>query len=208
MKRQLVIIRHGEGEHLTEGFFSSRPAHPNYRPAHLTPKGRAQSIRAGRQLAEAQIRDADTQVVLTSPLPRTLETAEGVLEGSGIHRDKLVVEDLLLEISLGDMEGTSTQAWIDSGRWFTDFSDAHTYGGETNEDVIKRMRALLDVIATTYTEGHVIAVTHSLPAYELSGLLTGTKTELAVADPLFIDLDVAPNGSGLCRSEEPSDEDI
>ena len=188
MERMLIIIRHGEGEHLTQGFFSSRPTHPNYRPAHLTETGRAQAISAGRQLQKSGVHDGNVDVVLVSPLPRTLETAEGLFTGSLISREKQVIEPLLTEIGLGEMEGTSTDEWIESGRGFTDFSDAHTYGGETNEDVAERMRQLMEILRKTYRKGHIIAVTHALPGYELSGMLTGTKTNLRVAAPLFIKL--------------------
>lgn len=188
MPRKLIIIRHGEGEHLIEAFFSARPDHPNYRPANLTDLGRAQSVQAGQQLREAGITDADVEVVLVSPLPRTMQTAAGLFEGSGISPAKQVIEPLLIEIGLGDKEGTSTDAWEASGRGFNDFSDGHSYGGETNEDVAARMQALLDLIRTIYTRGHVIAVTHALPGYELTGLLSGERVQLAVADPLFLDL--------------------
>jgi len=189
MHRQIIIIRHGEGNHLTEGFFSSRPDHPNYRPAHLTTKGRQQAIRAGQKLLEAGIHDRDVGAVLISPLPRTVETADGIFAGGHIQRSKGVIEPLLTEIGLGDLEGTSTQGWIDRGYGFTDFSHGHTYGGETNEDVANRMSTLLAKIQTTYTTGHIIAVTHALPAYELSGMLGPSKVELGVASPLFLTLD-------------------
>jgi broad specificity phosphatase PhoE len=189
MKRRLVILRHGEGEHLTQGFFSSRAEHPSYRPAHLTDKGRAQALQAGRALAEMGIIDEDIEVVLVSPLPRTMETADGLFEGGEIHPDKRVIEPLLIEISLGDLEGSSTTEWIQRGRGFTDFSDAHTYNGETNADVAARMQALIQRIRETWTRGHIIAVTHALPAYELSGILTGKKVELEVAEPLVLDLE-------------------
>jgi broad specificity phosphatase PhoE len=191
MKRQLVIIRHGEGEHLTQGFFSGRPAHRNYRPAHLTEKGREQAVQAGQNLVDAGINNQNTRVVLVSPLPRTVETAEGIFSGSGIDSTKQIIEPLLTEISLGEFEGTSTKAWMESGRRFTDFSDAHSYDGETNEDVRQRMIAVLERIKTFGDQGHIILVTHALPGYELSELLTGTKVDLAVADPFFIDLDDA-----------------
>ena len=187
MGRQLIIVRHGEGEHLTEGFFSSRPDHPNYRVAHLTDRGRLQAVSAGEALKAAGIKDANTAVVLVSPLPRTLETAEGLFTGSGIDPGKQVIEPRLLEISLGDLEGTATRAWVESGRSFTDFSDAHTYGGETNDEVRQRVSELLDTIRAQYPRGHVVAVTHALTGYELSGLVSGTKVELEVAAPLFLD---------------------
>jgi broad specificity phosphatase PhoE len=189
MNRRLIIIRHGEGEHLTQGFFSSRIEHPNYRPAHLTEEGRAQALRAGRALAEMGIVDEDIEVVLVSPLPRTIETADGLFQGGGIRSEKQVIEPLLIEISLGDMEGSSTIEWIQSGRGFTDFSDAHTYKGETNADVAARMQALIQRIRETWTRGHIIAITHSLPAYELSGILTGKKVELGVAEPLVLEME-------------------
>ena len=200
MNQQLIIIRHGEGEHLTEHFFSSRPSHPNYRPAHLTELGRSQALQAGQKLIEAGIHDRDIEVVLVSPLPRTRETAEGLCEGGKISKNKQVIEPLLIEISLGELEGTCTRKWINSGRNFTDFSDAHTYEGETNEDVATRMRALIEVIKKSYTTGHVVAVTHALPGFELSGVLTGEKTELAVAEALLLDMD-----EFFLGSFEPSD---
>ena len=183
-EQTLILIRHGEGEHLTKKFFSSRPQHPNYRPAHLTPKGHEQALSAGYALIQQGFQGDDIEAVLVSPLPRTIETAQGLYKSGLVAASKEIITDLLIEVSLGNLEGSSTQVWMDQGRTFTDLSDAHSYGGETNEDVAARMKILLRTIKQKYTSGHVILVTHALPIYEIMGLI-GQKTYPPVAQPFL-----------------------
>ena len=184
MENKLVLIRHGEGEHLTQKFFSSQPNHPSYRPAHLTPKGHEQALEAGRTLMEKGFQNEAIEAVLVSPLPRTMETAQGLYKSGLVSTSKEEITDLLIEVSLGDLEGSSTQVWMDQGRDFRDLSQAHSYGGETNEDVARRMKTLLRAIRTKYTKGHVILITHALPIYEITGLI-GEKTYPPVAKPFL-----------------------
>jgi broad specificity phosphatase PhoE len=69
---EIVFIRHGEGEHLLDLPRSLEMKHPR-----LTPRGRAQ-VEALRPSVEV----TDDDLVLASPTPRTIETAE-ILCGGG-----------------------------------------------------------------------------------------------------------------------------
>ena len=76
MRRRLILMRHGAVQYFDPA--SKAPLHAESVP--LTAEGRAQAEAAGRLLASANLKP---DRVIVSGLPRTLQTAEGVLAHSG-----------------------------------------------------------------------------------------------------------------------------
>lgn len=176
----MILLRHGVTAATERKVFSGSGGSD---PA-LTPLGHEQALRAG-----AWIRDhGGADVVLSSPLQRTRQTAAAVADALGIAVD---VEPGLVETSFGDWDGY-TFAEIQE-RWPTEMRDwlASTAvgppGGESFDVVDQRVAAARDQILRTYGGKTIVAVSHVTPIKLLARLAIGApiasiyKMELAPA---------------------------
>jgi broad specificity phosphatase PhoE len=121
------LVRHGE----TEWWISGQ--HTGSTDIPLTPEGRLQATAIGKLLAGRRF-----DHVFSSPMLRARETAR--LAGFG---DRISVHEGLLEYDYGEFEGLTTeQIWATHPRWQL-FRDGCP-GGETPEQVVKRVDALIE----------------------------------------------------------------
>jgi broad specificity phosphatase PhoE len=93
MKR-LYFIRHGLSEGNISGIWSGRT------DSLLTRQGRAQAIASGEKTKKYKI-----DLIVSSPLSRTRETAEIIADTIGYPKDKILYSDLFIERHFGDLEG-------------------------------------------------------------------------------------------------------
>jgi probable phosphoglycerate mutase len=158
--RTIVVMRHGQADHNISHRFNSDPASPRYVPAHLTDWGKKQIQKTIDELLDAGITGNSVVAVYASPLPRTQETAALVCGGLNIPAERLQIDNRLIEVQMGEKEGTKTYLL-----WSR--TNAHQYGGETQEDVRNRVAEFLADIAKKHPSGTVIVVTHATPAGQL-----------------------------------------
>jgi broad specificity phosphatase PhoE len=148
VKRLFVLARHGESTLNVERVVSGDPA----RDVRLTEKGREESKRLG-----VQVRNVTLDVCIHSRFGRTRETAEIALEGRDVPFD---VEPLLDDIDVGDLEGSTIDAYR---AWKREHTRADPFpGGES-----------LDAAAVRYGQGfqkvlarpeeRILVVTHEIP---------------------------------------------
>ena len=189
----LWLIRHGEGTHNSEGFYSARPRHPQYRPAKLTELGRRQALELAEELTERGVSVGNVGKVLVSPLPRTLETARLVMNRLMTPEHKLDIDDRLIEAGVGDREGSLLELHQDSDSWFPD--NPERFGGETNAEIRRRMRSVFKDInghGQNHSAGHVLVFSHGSPLYLLIEALTGEGQRLGTARYRLIKLNNLP----------------
>ncbi|HEY5411862.1 MAG TPA: histidine phosphatase family protein [Caulobacteraceae bacterium] len=133
----IFLIRHGQTEFNVQRRLQGRMDSP------LTPLGIEQAQRMGRVLG-AFAEAPERWRVVSSPLGRTLRTAEIVCRTMGLGC-RIETDPRLAEIHIGDWEGLS-QEEVESNApgagsgagWFF-----NAPGGETYEDVAERVRAFL-----------------------------------------------------------------
>jgi uncharacterized phosphatase len=92
--QHLYFIRHGESVMNNEGIFSGRSETP------LNATGRAQSRDAGQSL-----KDIPIHCIVTSPMGRTIETAELIADMIGFPKKKIITNHLFTERDFGPLEG-------------------------------------------------------------------------------------------------------
>ncbi|QNN53270.1 bifunctional RNase H/acid phosphatase [Nocardioides mesophilus] len=154
----LILVRHGETEHTREKRFSG---HGGDDPG-LNADGRAQ-VRATAEWLAPLAEEID--VVVSSPLRRTRETAEIVAEILG-HRAE--VEDGLAEAAFGTWDGL-TFAEVkdrhpdDLEAWLGGLDVAPTGGGESFQAVDRRVRRTRDRLIAAHPGKTVLAVSHVTP---------------------------------------------
>jgi broad specificity phosphatase PhoE/ribonuclease HI len=152
----LIFLRHGVTIHTADKKFSG----PGGDDPGLTDEGRAQAERA----ADALRRDGGIDAVLTSPLQRTLDTAEIVSKALGLEP---VVEEGFRECAFGEWDGLTLtevrERWpAELDAWLASFEVAPP-GGEPIVAVQQRVEETLDRTLTSYAGQTVVVVSHVTP---------------------------------------------
>jgi probable phosphoglycerate mutase len=124
---------------------------------HLNDHGRAQAAALGRRLAQTRI-----DAIYASPLERTVETAQAVLE----HHPKLRLETIedLGEVRYGDWTGGEIQKLVHRKMWevIQHFpSRARFPNGETMRQVQARAVNVLESLIDKHPRSTVALVSHS-----------------------------------------------
>lgn len=151
-----VLLRHGETPHTAEKRFSGWGGDD---PG-LNERGREQAERAGRHLAAS----GGCDVIVTSPMARTRETAALVAEHVGAA---VVEEHDLRECAFGDWDGMTfaevmAQSPAELDRWLASTAVAPPRG-ESFDDVEQRVRGARDRLLEQYEGSTLLLVTHVTP---------------------------------------------
>lgn len=168
----LILVRHGATDHTTEKRFSGRGGDD---PG-LNADGRAQVRAVADWLAPLA---DEIDVVLTSPLRRTRETAE-IIATRLAH--EVEVEDGLAEAAFGTWDGLTfrevQQAYPDDlDAWLGALDVAPGGHGESFEDMDRRIRRTRDRLLGGYPGKAVLAVTHVTPIKLLVRMALGAPLD-------------------------------
>jgi len=162
---RLILARHGETEWNVEKLVNGDPSVD----VRLSPKGREEARRLGEELAGEEL-----DLCVTTPFPRTRETADLALAGRNGSVPRVVVPELG-DPHYGSFEGKGLddfRAWA----WANAASTAPPGGGESRRDVVVRyagaFRRLLE-----RDEARILAVCHSLPVAYALGAREGRAPE-------------------------------
>lgn len=191
----LVLVRHGVTDHTIGKRFSGGLASAN---PPLNEEGRAQARATGEWLAPLA---DDFDVVISSPVRRTRETAEIVAEHLRLD---IEVEDGIAEMEFGSWDGlsfTEVQERFpdDLSAWLGDL-DAAPHGGESLRTVQKRVLEGRDRILEQYAGRTVVAVSHVTPikvivAEAMGASLDGVyRMELGPASVTVVSYATTPDG--------------
>jgi probable phosphoglycerate mutase len=148
-----TLLRHGETPLSLEKRFSGRG------DAALTDRGTAQAKAAAERLAGAGI-----DVIVSSPLRRTRQTADLVAARTGAQ---VVVEDGFAETDFGEWEGATfgeigKRAPEELRAWLDDPTIAPP-GGESMATTATRVAAARERTIERYADAKVLVVTHVTP---------------------------------------------
>ncbi len=152
----IYLARHTQSEYNVRGLLNSDP---NIL-VHLTEEG----IRQAEKLAES-LRDKPFEVIYTSELPRTQQTAEVINK----HLNKpVIVEPLINENKMG-FEGMSLDDWFGALKASDDGWHKRYNGGESMADALERTKLFVKKLKDS---GHtsVLVVTHGFHVEALVGL--------------------------------------
>ncbi len=149
---EIILIRHGATDWNRIQRLQGREDIP------LNEEGRRQAHECGRALTGIKV-----DIILSSPLSRAHETAEIIAGYIGYDREKIVIEDELVERDFGELSGTRFD------NIFRSFDDVENV--EPLDEVSGR---LLNVIRKyeRASMGRVLAVTHGGAINALLGTLS------------------------------------
>ena len=148
----LLLIRHATNDWVGEKLAGWTPG------VHLNDEGRAQAVALAARLAEVPL-----AAVYSSPLERTMETAQPLAEAHGLT---IQVREQLGETRYGDWTGRSLKELKDEKLWPVVQvypGGARFPGGESMREVQARLVAELDTIRDAHPEQTVAVVSHSDP---------------------------------------------
>ncbi|MBQ3707881.1 MAG: histidine phosphatase family protein [Clostridia bacterium] len=152
----IYIIRHGETDGNTQGYFQGWTNNP------LNEKGRALAIQTGRGLRGVRFDEC-----ISSPLDRARETAEILLRESGNAGVTVTVDERIKEVCLGDWERKKFRPGereIDEEDLKRFFGNPFLLGGfpngETVGEVCARTQSLLKELLRRDDGKTILLVTH------------------------------------------------
>lgn len=146
------LVRHGSNDWLGKGLAGRLP------DVHLNAEGRAQAERLGKALARQ-----NCTRILSSPLERSLETAEPLSRQTGL---RVEIHEPLLEIDFGEWAGKTLADLDPQPHWqrFNSFrSGTRAASGETMIEVQARMVAFLDKVREESPGERVAIFSHGDP---------------------------------------------
>lgn len=171
MITRLVLVRHAEAEGNMNRVFHG------WSDSNITEKGRLQAQRAAERL-----KDEEIDVIYSSSLKRTLQTAEYIAR---VKMLPIIRTDKLKEINGGDWEGKGWDELADiwPNEHFTWENRPHLHqmpNGESMEEFQKRLSGEIDYIINNNKGRNICIVTHGTAiralmcyflGYELSEML-------------------------------------
>jgi len=183
MEQQLIIIRHGEAGNNIEKVYNSNPENPNYKIFNLTEAGILTTQKTAKDLIAQGFSNNNIAAVFVSPLPRTKQTADILVQQGLVSKDKLILDKRLIELNAGDLEGKPTFP-----TWKPSFEK--DYHAESEEQVKNRIKEFYDSILDQYPQGNIIVVTHALAAQDLIELVTHQIVKLNPGEAKVVPLRV------------------
>lgn len=154
MRNRIYMARHGQDQDNANGILNGHRDEP------LTDIGISQAKEVAQKIKETGIK---FDVVLASPLQRTLKTAETIAEALGGPNP--IKEELLIERDFGIMTGKLLSSIVEMCAPDIFVTDHINYflcpeGAETFPDLIERGKKVLDKLNSTYTDKNILLVTH------------------------------------------------
>jgi probable phosphoglycerate mutase len=176
--RVFLFARHGQSVLNVEGLVNGDPL----RDPGLSPQGIEQARALGSQLSGVAV-----GVVILSPFPRVVQTADVALEGREITR---VIDEDLGDIRLGELEGATVADY----RSATAHGDRNVPfpGGESLNHAARRYARALEALLgrddpVSLVVSHEIAVRYAVNAAAGSDDLDGPLHAVANATPFVFD---------------------
>ncbi len=150
-KNNYWVMRHGEAQSNVQSIVTSALDGDN----HLTENGREQVEATGKTLAKEKI-----DLIITSPVLRTRETAALMAEALGVPADQVVLDERLREVGFGELEGGSVAKFhaFFSGR-AERFTKAPPAGENFHEVKARALQSLYEIDAR-YAGKNILLITH------------------------------------------------
>ncbi|MCT4617777.1 MAG: alpha-ribazole phosphatase [Marinisporobacter sp.] len=149
---KLIFVRHGETEHNHKGLYCG------WNDLDLTEKGRVQA----EEVCE-KLREKDLDLIITSDLNRTIQTARIINE---CHNIKITLEENLREMNFGLWEGLSYKEIKEKykkelNEWEKDWVYYAPPSGESVKNMCERVTSAVDKIVKQHQNKNILIVSHA-----------------------------------------------
>jgi len=161
---KFTVMRHGQAKSNIGKIWDFMGDSDN----HLTDEGRAQVAKTAEVLKEMGI-----DIIITSPILRTQETAKLVAEHLGINTNQIITDDRIIEWQVGkEFQGKTIDSFIQIRNASENRYTFKIEGFESYQDVTKRCGEFLHDIDSKYQGKNILIVTHNSSA---RGLVLSSK---------------------------------
>lgn len=162
-----LVMRHGHAGNISHKVFDGSDK-PKFG---LTGEGRAEVEEAARAFAGKGISH-----IYVSPFTRTRETADLVADILAIPKERIIVEERLHELNMGEFDGTS-----DLEAFYT-YRERHAYdkafpNGESYQDAKNRFGDVLYELENKHKNAVILIVTHGIGVETLRAVVRGASAE-------------------------------
>ena len=113
--------------------------------------------------------------IVHSPFPRTTETARCVAQTLGLPESSCLVEERISEISMGNLEGRPNKEYQDLFTECIHWCDVKPEGGESWQDVKRRVGAVLYELEEANQNETILFVSHNSPLRMLAAVAHGHR---------------------------------
>ncbi len=191
---RILLIRHGENDWVRTGKLAGRTP-----DVHLNEAGKQQAEALGKRLADKKL-----AAIYSSPLERTVETAQAIAQ----HHShlKLMLDETLLEVDFGQWAGERLRKLARSRLWRVVQgypSGVRFPRGETFREVQGRIVNALERYADEYPSGTVVVVGHAdvlkIAIAHYAGIHLDLFQRIALAPASVSILDLGRYGPTLVR---------
>lgn len=142
---KIYMVRHGRTDWNDKGLMQGASNIP------LNKTGEKQAL-----LAHEKLKDVNFDVCFSSPLKRTSQTAEIIIDG----RCGIIYDDLLLERGLGSLEGKSHDLYKKFDYYDYEKNSCEN-GVEGIRQLLDRTKEFLDKLKLKYGDKTILIVSHS-----------------------------------------------
>lgn len=164
-----IVMRHGEAEGNLSDLVNYQVTNSN----HLTTKGQSEARVAGEILKDKKI-----DVIFSSDLLRTQETAELVAETIGYDKTEIIYDPRLREMNIGPKnEGGHWSDYVASYASKKDYLLNTPVDGESPLAVKKRVMDFLYEANEHYQDQNILVISHGLPLFFLVHGAKGINNE-------------------------------
>jgi broad specificity phosphatase PhoE len=181
--QQLIVMRHGEAENNIKNVYNSDPDHLDYKPSNLTPKGEKEVKQTAKSLLGQGFNNNNISAVFVSPLPRTQQTADILVQQGLFSKDKIIIDKRLIELQAGDLEGrpifhTWKQSYV---------KEYHT---ESEKHVQERVQDFYSSMLKQFPQGNIMIITHKTIGEDLIKIVTGETVDIGLGQAKVIPLPI------------------
>lgn len=151
---KVYLVRHGQTAWNVGEIFRGRADIP------LDETGKREAHLAGEAL-----KDEALSAVYSSPLSRSMETAENIAKFHGLS---VIPLDAIIDISYGEWEGSANQEIQEKypelhALWLNEPNKVQFPGGESLDQVRARTMAALDDLIAKHKDESIVLVAHRVP---------------------------------------------
>ncbi|OGI57115.1 hypothetical protein A3B85_03225 [Candidatus Nomurabacteria bacterium RIFCSPHIGHO2_02_FULL_37_13] len=161
---EYFVLRHGEAENIILNITTSNKS--EYDKYHLTEKGKKEVLASAGNLKNKKI-----DLIISSPLIRTKETAEIIAEAIGFSKSDVIYDERLREVDTGDFRDRKNTEYHS---FFFSLEEKFTKRPPNGENLTELRRRIMEFLYETekkYQEKKILIVSHE---YAVWMMFTGT----------------------------------
>jgi isoleucyl-tRNA synthetase len=170
---KLFLIRHGEAENNINKIIC---AYPEKKPNPLTKKGVEQIKKVANFLEEEKI-----DIIFSSPLQRTMETSRIISQKIGV---KIIIDERLREVDLGELEGKTWDEYIEIYPNALNPDKTDKRGVEGLDNMKDRANSFIAEINNQYRGKNILIVSHGNILRVMRGVLLNSSKEDIMRDKM------------------------